>query len=146
MPLFLHCQKSVFLMMWLICFPPGCSLPVLRSLLVTVCEVLLQSTRELPSPQELRGSQEAQDKSFITTDFRLKVGLSSPQELGHPSSPELTPPPPPQEHSLPSSQELSLPSPQELRGSQEAQDKSFLSTDFRLKVRICIKVLKNYDT
>ena len=51
----------------------GSTIPVLRSLLVTVCEVLLQSTRELPSPQELKDSQDGQDKSFLNTDHRLKV-------------------------------------------------------------------------
>ena len=53
----------------------GSTVPVLRSLLVTICEVLLQSTRELPSPQELKDSQDGQDKSFLNTDHRLKVSI-----------------------------------------------------------------------
>lgn len=48
----------------------------LRQILDTVCQLLLQSTRELPSIDELRKLQdqsEGADKSFTNTDYRVKV-------------------------------------------------------------------------
>ncbi|XP_053381028.1 nucleoporin NUP188-like isoform X2 [Mercenaria mercenaria] len=61
----------------------------LGPILVSTCEVLLQSTRELPQPQELRRLREAQEsteKSFAHTDHRLKlqtVACCTVEELIH---------------------------------------------------------------
>lgn len=48
----------------------------LRRMLVAVCQMLLQSTRELPSVKEVKKAREEQeggDKSFSNTDYRIKV-------------------------------------------------------------------------
>ncbi|KAL4219660.1 hypothetical protein ACF0H5_022232 [Mactra antiquata] len=61
----------------------------LRPILLSVCEILLQNTRELPSPQELRKLREEQDnieKNFSQTDSRIKlqtVACCSLDELIH---------------------------------------------------------------
>ncbi|WAR31379.1 NU188-like protein [Mya arenaria] len=49
----------------------------LQTILATVCKMLLQTTRELPSVQELKKLREGQDGgagSFVNTDHRIKGG------------------------------------------------------------------------
>lgn len=54
----------------------GVDVAKLQPMMSSVCEVLLQNTRELPSPQNLRRIRDEQDnseKNFSQTDNRLKV-------------------------------------------------------------------------
>jgi len=58
----------------------------LQQALTIVSQMLLQSTRQLPSLQELRDQQEGADKSLANTDYRIKVpitSLNSPFTLYH---------------------------------------------------------------
>ncbi|XP_052790535.1 nucleoporin NUP188-like isoform X2 [Mya arenaria] len=61
----------------------------LQTILATVCKMLLQTTRELPSVQELKKLREGQDGgagSFVNTDHRIKlqmVGCCTVDQLLH---------------------------------------------------------------
>ena len=42
-------------------------------MLSSMCEILLQSTRELPTPKELCQTSDKVDNTFVGTDIKLKV-------------------------------------------------------------------------
>ena len=57
-------------------FDTGVDVQKLGPILVSTCQVLLQSTRELPSVKELQKPREGHDnseRSFAHTELRLKV-------------------------------------------------------------------------